>query len=577
MNDQTTKRRLAAILVSDVVGYSAMMERDEAGTLATLKRYRATVFDPSVALHNGRVVKLIGDGTLVEFASVVDAVNCALDIQRVGGTDIALRIGINLGDVIIDGDDIYGDGVNVAARLEPLAEPGGICIAAIVRDSLGSRSAVDFRDGGTVTIKNIAQPVHVWKWRPGGTAGATVGRPPNTERSVPALAVLPFQNFGTEPEWQYFAHGVVEDLVTALSRFRSFTVMARNSSFGDEGKAVDVRQFAREVGARYVLEGSVRRSGSRLRVSAQLIDGSTEAHLWAQNFDGPVEDIFDVQDRITESVVGILAPQIHAAEVARARSKRPDGLDAYDLYLQGSAKINTLHPVDSAAGIALLERAIALDPEFAAAIATEAWAFEHRIHMGWPPLGTDDEPRCLELARKALALARDDAGIQAQCGIILQLIAHEYDQGLAVVERAIGLNPNNQEVMFFGGVAHIKGGSLEKAREYFEKAIRLNPADPARSGAQIGHVELCLGNYGEALDLSRRALAIDRNFGFIHWIYISSLVYLGDADEARRAFTAYRASAPEATLGRIRKGMHSKDPHRLEVLVEGIRRMGMSE
>ncbi|MEX0851746.1 MAG: adenylate/guanylate cyclase domain-containing protein [Bauldia sp.] len=585
MVEARTNRRLAAILAADVVGYSRMMAGDEAGTLAALKRHREIVFDPAVAQHHGRIVKLIGDGTLVEFSSVVDAINCALSVQRAIAAEataeprITLRIGVNLGDIIVDGDDIYGDGVNVAARLQPLAEPGGICVAAIVNDSVGSRIDVAFTDGGEVQVKNIDRPVRIWKWHPtdSGGKGPAPAVPPQSERGVlPSLAVLPFQNMSGDPEQDYFADGVVEDLTTGLSRFKSFAVIARNSSFVYKGRAIDVRQVARDLGCRYVVEGSVRRAGSRLRIAAQLIDGGTGSHLWANNFDGTVADIFDMQDRITESVVAVVEPKIQQAEIDRSRRERPESLDAYDLYLRAMAKLGTLRPEDSAAGLALLDRVIAMDPGYARAIAMAAWGYEHRIHMGLPPLGANDEQRCLELARAALAIARDDALILAHCGVILQLVAHDYEQGLLTIKRAVEMNPNDVGCVFFAGVGHLKGGSLDEAMTFFKRATRLDPSSgPPKSG--VAHVHLCLGHYEEALEWAGRSLTINPNFGWTHWVLIAGNMLLGRADEARRALATYRATAPEATLARIRSGQHTKDPHRRDVLVEGLRLAGMPE
>lgn len=585
MVEPRTNRRLAAIVAADVVGYSRMMANDETGTLAALKRHREHVFDPAVAEHNGRIVKLIGDGTLVEFASVVDAVKCALAVQRStpsleAGPPIVLRIGINLGDIIIEGDDIYGDGVNVAARLEPLAEPGGICVAAIVNESVGSRIDVKFRDGGEVQVKNIERPVHIWKWHPtdaGEKPAAPLAQSQPRRVDVPSLAVLPFQNMSGDAEQDYFADGVVEDMITGLSRFKSVAVIARNSSFVYKGRAVDVRQAARELGCRYVVEGSVRRVGKRLRITAQLVEGANGAHLWAQNFDGSVEDVFDVQDRITESVVAVIEPKIQQAEIDRSRRERPESVDVYDMFLRAMAKLGTLHPADSAAGLELLDRVIALDPGFTRAIAMAAWGYEYRIHMGLPPLGPNDEQKCLALARRVLAVERDDATNIAHCGIILQLVAHEFDQGLLTIKRALELNPSNVTVQFFAGVGNLKGGSLDEALGFFHHAIELNPAESAGGMAGIAHVNLLKGNYEEALNWGARALVRNPNFGWIHWVVIAATAYLGRVEEANGALATYWAIFPDVTAARIRNGQRTKDPRRVEVLIEGLRLAGMPE
>ena len=332
------ERRLAAILAADVAGYSRLMGADEEGTLARLTAHRRELFDPAIARHRGRVVKTTGDGLLAEFASVIDAVRCAAEVQagmaerNAAGNSprIDFRIGINLGDIVLQDGDIFGDGVNVAGRLEGIATPGGIAVAASVRDQLGDRLPLIFTDMGEQTLKNIARPVRVFQVAPpGAPVPATLAAPVK-----PSVAILPFANMSGDPAQEYFADGLVEDLITSLSKMPGFFVIARNSTFAYKGKAVDIRKVAGELGVRYVLEGSVRRAGDRLRITGQLIDGATGAHVWAEKFEGAVADIFDLQDRLTESIVGALEPTLRKAEIDRARSKRPDTLDAYDFYLK---------------------------------------------------------------------------------------------------------------------------------------------------------------------------------------------------------------------------------------------------
>src|SRR6476660_600451 len=347
MIEQRINRRLAAILAADVVGYSRLMGADEEGTLAALKRHREAVFDPAVAAHHGRIVKLIGDGVIAEFGSVVDAVNCALSVQRssAGTPDqsasqpaIVLRIGINLGDVIIEGDDIYGDGVNIAARLEPLAEPGGICVSSIVNESVGNRIDVRFQDGGEISVKNIDRPIRVWKWHPSAAtpiaARSNAARPgPNSDTA--SIAVLPFTNMSGDPEQEYFSDGISEDIITDLSKIAGRTVIARNSSFTYKGRSVDVRTIGRDLGVRSVLEGSIRRAGNRLRITAQLIDAATGAHLWADRYDRDLTDIFEVQDDVTQRIVDALKVTLSPAQKARLADSGTPNIDAYDCYLRG--------------------------------------------------------------------------------------------------------------------------------------------------------------------------------------------------------------------------------------------------
>jgi len=335
MAAERVNRKLAAILAADVVGYSRLMAADEAGTLAALKRYRDTVFDPAVAAHNGRIVKLIGGGTIVEFASVVDAVNCAMSVQRSGAPApdrsaaqpvVVLRIGINLGDVITDGDDIYGDGVNIAARLEPLAEPGGVCISSIVNESIGNRIDVRFQDGGEITVKNIDRPIRVWRWQPAGAA-ANSQKPnvanPAAKAATASIAVLPFTNMSGDAEQEYFSDGISEDIITDLSKIAGLIVIARNSSFTYKGRSVDVRAVGRELGVRSVLEGSIRRAGQRVRITAQLIDAESGGHLWGDRYDRDLTDIFEVQDDVTHRIVDALKVTLSPAEKARLAESEP--------------------------------------------------------------------------------------------------------------------------------------------------------------------------------------------------------------------------------------------------------------
>ena len=347
MADERINRKLAAILAADVVGYSRLMGADEAGTLAALKRHRETIFDPAVAAHNGRIVKLIGDGAIVEFGSVVDAVNCALSVQRSGASmpdqsrpqpTIVLRIGINLGDVIIENDDIYGDGVNIAARLEPLAEPGGICVSSIVNESVGNRIEVRFQDGGDISVKNIDRPIQVWKWHPGKmdtTAQPSSAANPEPNVETPSIAVLPFTNMSGDPEQEYFSDGISEDVITDLSKIAGLLVISRNSSFTYKGRSVDVRAVGRDLGVRSVLEGSIRRAGNRVRITAQLIDAATGGHLWGDRYDRDLTDIFAVQDDVTRRIVDALKVTLSPAQKARLADSGTPNIDAYDYYLRG--------------------------------------------------------------------------------------------------------------------------------------------------------------------------------------------------------------------------------------------------
>src|SRR5271165_1352678 len=403
------ERRLAAILAADVAGYSLLIGADEEGTLDRLRSIRAELIDPTITAHRGRLVKTTGDGLLVEFGSVVDALRCATEVQQaMAGRNAAVafaeriefRIGVHQGDVVVEDGDIFGDGVNVAARLEALADPGGICVSARVQEDAAGRLDLVFDDLGEQTLKNIARPVRVYRARAASTAPAPAQAPlPLPDK--PSIAVLPFQNISGDPEQEYFADGMVEEIITALSRIRWLFVIARNSSFTYKGQAVDVKQVGRELGVRYVLEGSVRKAGSRVRITAQLIDALSGTHLWAGRFDGLLEEVFELQDKVAISVAGVIEPKLRQSEIERARRKRPDSLDAYDLYLRALPFAYTSMPQDAERALPFLERAIALEPDYAVAHAIIAWCHEQRYLRGG--LREDAKTTALRHARLAIA------------------------------------------------------------------------------------------------------------------------------------------------------------------------------
>ncbi len=482
------ERKLAAILAVDVVGYSAHMERDEAGTFDRLKAGRKELFEPEIKKRHGRIFKLMGDGLLAEFGSVVDAVECAVSLQRGLGARngnapeserIQVRIGVNLGEVIIDGKDRYGDGVNIAARLQQLAEPGGIWVSGKVALEVEKKLSFNLEQMGDQALKNMVEPISAYRVVIEGSALASPSARPLTLPARPALAVLPFVNLSGDPEQDYFADGVVDDIITALSRFTSFAVIARNSSFVYKGRAVDVRQVAKDLGVRYVLEGSLRRSGERLRITAQLVDGGTGAHLWAEHFDGSVADVFAFQDRITADVAMIVGPQIQVAEIERSRRERPDSIAAYDAYLQAVPMINKETAKENAEAYALLTRALSLEPENALLLSHAAWALGHRSAMGWPPITPDDVRTSVELSRRALQRAAGDPTVLAHCGVQLLQTGKEYDWGMAVLEAAAKANPNNMLVVVRG---RHRASALRQGRGRAGLFPPGDTAQPQRSG-----------------------------------------------------------------------------------------------
>src|ERR1700726_795079 len=440
---ERVERRLAAILAFDVAGYSRLMGADEEGTLARLKAYRRELIDPNIAEHRGPIVKTTGDGLLVEFASPVEAVRCAGEIQRAmreregslpEDRRIEIRVGINLGDVIIDEDDVYGDGVNIAARLEALADPGGVVISSTVFEQVRDRVPDSFEDLGDQQVKNIARPVRVYRVVTERRREAATGPAPLPLADKPSIAVLPFANMSGDPEQEYFADGMAEEIITALSRIRWLFVIARNSSFTYKGKAVDVKQVGRELGVRYVLEGSVRKGGNRVRITAQLIDATNGAHLWADRFDGLLEEVFELQDKVAISVAGVIEPTLRQSEIERARRKRPDSLDAYDLYLRALPYAFVAMPEDADKALALLGKAIDLEPDFAAAHAIIAWCHEQRYLRG----GMQEETRIAALrhARQAIAAGGDDAAALATAGFVIAVAGHDFETALTAFDRS---------------------------------------------------------------------------------------------------------------------------------------------
>ncbi len=422
MAKQKVDRRLAAILAADVVGFSRLVGRDEEGTIARLKALRQELIDPSIARHGGRIVKTMGDGVLVEYPSVVDAVRNAAELQQAiagheadGPEDdrIRFRIGVNLGDIVIDGDDILGDGVNVAARLEALSEPNGVCISGAAFDQVDGKLDLAFDDLGEREMKNIRKPVRVYRVRMdrGRAEAATAGEAATLAMpDKPSIAVLPFENMSGDPEQDYFSDGITEDLITALSRIRWFFVIARNSTFAYKGRGVDVREVARELGVRYVIEGSVRKAGNRVRLTAQLIDGPTGTHVWATRYDRDLEDIFAVQDELTQTVVGAIEPELSKAEQERARLKKPEALDVWDIYLRGMSSLNALTGESLAEAEKTFARAIALDSGFAGAVAGLAEVHYYTVVLGLAADPDAARRAALEAARRAAELDREDAG-----------------------------------------------------------------------------------------------------------------------------------------------------------------------
>jgi TolB-like protein/class 3 adenylate cyclase len=574
------QRRLAAIMAADVVGYSRLMGRDEAGTLARLKVHRAACFDPAVARHGGRLVKLTGDGALVEFGSAVDALTAAIEIQQAmaaANADepddrrISFRVGLHIGDLIVDGDEVYGDSVNVAARLEGEAPSGGIVLSGNVHDAVTGRLPAVFHDLGLLSLKNIERPVPAFRvtwqaadWpaaiastqasKPGATVIKAAVHAPTLELpDKPSIAVLPFANMSGDPEQEYFADGISEDIITALSRFRSLFVIARNSSFTYKGKAVDVRTVSRELGVRYVLEGSVRKSGGRVRITGQLVEAETGAHIWAERYDGEVIDIFDLQDKVTADVVGAIGPKLEQAEIERVKRKPTDSPGAYDCYLRGMACYYRSYTDNDGEARRQWKQAIDLDPAFAIPYAMVAVTSAFRKGNGLI-LDSNEVAETAALACRAVALARDDAVVLSVAGWPLALVSHDLDTAIGIAARALQLNPNLAQAWLTSGWVHLWSGKPDVAIEHFARARRLSPFDPNLRSVANGtaHAYFMTGRYDEALE-GVTAEIRESGGGVVPQFRIAaaSAAALGRLDEARVFLGRYYAFDPNRRIGNL--------------------------
>jgi adenylate cyclase len=558
-------RRLAAILAADVAGYSRLMGADEEGTLRALKDHRQAEFDPQVAAHRGRIVKSTGDGLLVEFASVVDAVDCACAVQRgiaernaavPADTRLEFRIGINLGDVIIDGDDIFGDGVNVAARLEALAQPGGICVSRVVHDELREKRALEFQDLGEHSVKNIARPLRVYGLAPAGAGPAAPLRaaaPALPDR--PSIAVLPFTNMSGDAEQDYFADGMVEDIVTALSRFKELFVIARNSTFVYKGRAVDIQQIARELGVRYVLEGSVRKAGNSVRITGQLIDASTRAHLWADRFDGALEDVFELQDRITESVVGALLPTLRQAEIERARRKPPASLDAYDYVLRALPMVVANTVTDAGAAETLLEAALRLHPDYAQAHAMIAMIYGQIFRSAIGPQRDEVRRKGIAHARQAVSLAANDSATLALAGFMLLIMDKDVAGARATLDKAVTLNSNSATAFAYRALLLAITGESKSATDDAKRALRLSPLDPAsylpQMALMIAH--LWQREYDDAAVWAHKAIELAPRYPMSYAWLIVAECERGNTAEAERQVKRLAGILPDFTPATLAK------------------------
>ncbi|HKX06712.1 MAG TPA: adenylate/guanylate cyclase domain-containing protein [Stellaceae bacterium] len=587
MPPERVERKLAAILAADVAGFSRLMGVDEAGTARGLREHRAAV-DPIVASHGGRIVKTTGDGVLLEFPSIVAAVECAVAVQKIMAERNAevpqdrrmlFRIGINLGDVLIEDDDILGDGVNVAARLESIAEPGGICISESSYQQVRDRLALPFEDMGEQQLKNIVRPVRVYRVPLGATPARE--KPTLALPDKPSIAVLPFHNMSGDPEQEYFADGVVEEIITALSRFRSLFVIARNSSFTYKGRAVDVKQIGRELGARYVLEGSVRKAANRVRIIGQLIDTLTGVHLWADRFEGALEDVFDLQDKVTASVVGAIAPKLEQAEIERAKRKPTQSLDAYDYYLRAMASHYQITSREAnAEALRLFNRAIELDPEFASAYAMAAYCYVMRKVNGWMIDPANETAEAGRLTQRAVELGKDDAVALATGGWAQAYVVRDLDTGVALIDRALALNPNLAAAWLWGGHVKIWLGEPDAAIERLARAMRLSPLGPyvPRMQNATAHAHFYDGRYDEASSWAAMALQDAPDLQPALRTSAASNALAGRLELAQKAVARLRQLNPALRVSNLRDVMAPfRRPEDFARYEEGLRQAGLPE
>lgn len=578
------ERRLTAILAADIAGYSRLMGADEEGTLTRMKANRRELVDPKIEEHRGRLVKAAGDGLLVEFVSVIDAVRCAVDVQR-GMLDrnadipndkrIEFRMGINVGDIIIDGGDIFGDGVNVAARLEGLADPGGLCVSGRVHEDVRGKLEITFADEGEHQLKNIAWPVRVYRAQ-FSTVTATV-RPALTLPDKPSIAVLPFNNMSGEPDQDYLADGIVEAITAALSHIRSFFVIARNSAFTYKGHAANVRDIGRELGVAYLLEGSVQKAGNRIRITVQLIETDGGAHVWTARYDGTIDDIFDLQDRITEQVAGALQPSIRIAEIERSRRKRPQDLGAYDYAMRAMPHVWALEKEESAKALELLDKALAIDPQYPLALSLAGWCHAQRSVYNWADDIAQSQARALTLAERAAELSGDDPLILAVLGAVHTFVRN-HGTARVLLERALAIDPNAAWAWSRLGWLDNYSDQPERALEKFERALRLSPLDPMNFNNYVGMAsahEVAQEN-DKAAALYRRALEERPHAMWIYRNLASSLSGAGRMEEAKEAYARMLRSYPDLTVSRFRQAMVFSAAV-LDRMVDNLRKLGLPD
>jgi adenylate cyclase len=576
LEPHSVERKLAAIFAADVEGYSRLMGLDEVGTLRTLTAYRA-ITDPLIASHRGRIFNTAGDSLVADFASAVDAVQCAVAMQdaiakenadRPAGEQMQFRIGLHVGDIIVQGENLFGDAVNIAARLEALAEPGGICVSSTVRDQIGPKLPLSCTDLGEQQVKNIAQPIKAYRIR-NETSPAAI---PAIGSSLPlpdkpSIAVLPFANMSGDPEQEYFVDGMVEEIITALSRIHWLFVIARNSSLFYRGQSPDVRQVGRELGVRYVLEGSVRKGGNRVRITGQLIDAATGAHIWADRFDGSLEDVFELQDKVASSVAGVIEPALQAAETARSAGRPTNDLTAYDLYLRAYAMVLS-STRQTPEALRLMEQAIARDPGYGPALAWAAYCCFRLLRDGRSEEPVADRRKGADFARRALEVAGDDPGVLVNAAFALAYFGEDIGAMMALFDRALALNPSYARGWSISGSLRVWAGQADIAIEHVEAALRLSPrARVANSFSVIGRAHFFARRFNEAVPKLLLAIQEDPSNPHPYRALAATYAHMGRLDDAREIVERLRALTPVVLPGLV----PYRNPEHRDLFLSGLR------
>jgi adenylate cyclase len=590
LTDNRVERRLAAVLAADVAGYSSLMGHDEEGTLAQLKSFRKSLVDPAISEHRGRIVKTTGDGMLAEFASAVDAARCAIEVQRGMAEQntgvpqelrIEFRIGIHLGDIIIDDNDIFGDGVNIAARLEGLAEPGGISISDDAYRQVRGKVDIAFEDMGAQTLKNIPEPMRVWRIRVNNVVTSAMPMYPSGGNVEPhprekcSIAVLPFQNLSGDPEQDYFTDGVVDDIITALSRFRYWFVIARNSSFTYKGRAVDIKKVGRELGVRYVLEGGVRKAAGKVRITCQLVDAATGLNLWADRFEGDLTDIFVLQDEVAVKVISAVGPKVTRTEIEWAAQQAPRNLSAYDLHLRGVQHYFTGTPAGVAEALRLFYLALELDPRYGRAAVMAGSCIILNIGTGHSVDAKSEAQEAKRLLQLALSIDEHDADTLALGGHITAW-AGDFDTAIEMVDRSIALNPNSAAAWRLRGWTYQYVGQAEEAVRSFERSIPLSPLDPMLystfTGMALAFIRL--QRFDEAVVVAEKALRKNQTYSPIYRCLAAALAHLGRDAEAKEALVRLLELEPDLRISGVAAKGGLRWPR---LLVEGLHKAGLPE